>query len=158
MMGIQYGWYIPHRIIYINFYNHVTVEEYIEMNTALANMIARNDDMLLHIIQDESNIKSTPSEFARLSKNSIIARNKINGWVVTIGKNSSPAIMRFISTALSRLGNARHQRFHHLAEAEAYLEAVDPTLDFLDAERHYLEMTIPPDLRRYINGVSARAS
>lgn len=144
-MGIQYGWYIPRQIIYINFYNRVTAEEFAEMNDTLEFMIAGSQTEMIHIIQDESNIKSAPPEFGRLLRGSVIAAGRVSGWVVTIGKESEHPVMKFISTVLTRAGNTRHQRFYYLEEAEAYLEAVDPTINLYDAQRHFLEMTDIPD-------------
>lgn len=145
-MGIQYGWYIPEQVIYINFYNRVTAEEFAEMNEDLAWMIAGSRAEVVHIIQDESNIKGAPPEFGRLLRNSVIAQGKINGCVITIGKKSEHRVMKFISTVLARVSNTRHERFYHREEAEAYLEAIDPGIDLYRAERHFLEMTVIPDV------------
>ena len=144
-MGIQYGWYIPQQVIYINFYNRVTAEEFTEMNTDLEWMIAGSHAEVLHIIQDESHIKGAPPEFSRLINESVIAQGRINGRVITIGKESEHRVMKFISTILARVGGIQHERFYHLEEAEAYLEAIDPTIDLYQAERHYLEVTHIPD-------------
>ncbi len=148
-MGIQYGWYIPEQIIYINFYNRVTAEEFAEMNEELEWMIAESRASMIHIIQDESNIKSAPPAFGLLLENSVIAKGRINGCVVTIGKKSEHRVMKFISTALARMSNTRHERFYHREEAEAYLEAIDPSIDLYRAERHYLEMTVIPEVSTY---------
>jgi|GEM_PF-6450861 len=141
-MGVQYGWYIPDHVIYINFYNRVTTDEFIAMNEHLESMIARSQAEMIHIIQDEGNIKSAPPQFGTLIDHSVIARGQINGWVISIRKDSEHNVMKFISTAFARIGNTRHERFFHLEEAEAYLEAVDPELDFYQARRHFLEKTI----------------
>lgn len=144
-MGIQYGWYIPERVIYINFYNRITVEEYTEMNDALTEMIATSTSDTIHIIQDESNVKQFPPDFSRLYRNSVVALGIVNGAVLTIGNGTSHPIMKFVSVTLARVGKAHHERFNHLEEAEAHLREIDPSLDFSLAERHYLEMTIMPN-------------
>lgn len=141
-MGIQYGWYLPEQVIYINFYNRVSADEFIEMNEHLIEMIAASRADRIHIIQDEGNIKAAPPQFGNLIDHSVIARGEIDGWVITISKDSEHNIMKFISTTFAKIGNTRHERFYHLAEAEAYLEAVDPDLDFSMAERHFLEKTL----------------
>ena len=145
-MGIQCGWYLSDQVIYINFYNRVTTDEFEAMNTKLLQMLASSSAEKVHIIQDESNIKSAPPEFGRLLRQSVIAQGHIDGWVVTIGKGSDHPVMKFIATASAKLGRVRHERFHHLAEAEAYLEAVDPSIDLYQARRHHLEMTFIPNV------------
>jgi len=149
IMGIQCGWYLSDQVIYVNFYHRVTTEEFEAMNAKLSDMIASSWSDTVHIIQDESHIKSAPPNFGRLLRESVIARGEVNGWVLTIGKHREHSVMKFISMTFARIGKTRHERFHHLAEAEAYLEAVDPTIDLYEARRHHLEMTIIPDLEAH---------
>ncbi|MEO1287819.1 MAG: hypothetical protein AAFV93_08620 [Chloroflexota bacterium] len=144
-MGIQCGWYLSDQVIYINFYNHVTLEEFDAMNRILEEMLMSSWADRVHIIQDESNIKSAPPHFGRLLRENVIARGLVNGCVLSIGKHSEHNVMKFISTAVTTLSNTRYRRFYHRAEAEAYLEAVDPSVDLYQAKRHHLEMTLTRD-------------
>lgn len=144
-MGVQFGWYIPERVIFINFYNQVTRADYQHLHAGLIKMLEKDRSLPIHVIQDESNINTLLTDVGRVFQDSAIAQGRVTGGVATIGMNRSHPIMMFISTTLAKLGKTRYQRFHALEDAENYLADLDPTLDFSQAARRHLEMTILPN-------------
>ncbi|MEL6403096.1 MAG: hypothetical protein AAFR81_01925 [Chloroflexota bacterium] len=146
-MGVQFGWYIAERVIYINFYNRVSERDYERLHAGLAELLSSKRGQPIHIIQDESNITSLTADAGRVYKESVIAQGKVTGAIITIGRHKSHPVMNFISATLAKIGNNAYQSFNTLEEAEEYLSALDSTLDFSAAARDHLEMTYSPQRR-----------
>ena len=140
-MSVQFGWYIPERVIYVNFYNRIRMRDYKKLHEGITEMLAVDRTQPIHIIQDESNIKSIEPDVSNVYKDNVIAQGKVKGAIVTIGIHKSHPVMSFISSVLAKIGHSTYKRFRTCEEAEEYLVSIDPTLDFSQAARNHLEMT-----------------
>jgi hypothetical protein len=129
-MPYKIKWVVPQRVLSIISLGDINAEDYttmfdqsyIELDQGIAPV---------HVITDNSNIKSYPTDLRVYVKRRPEHPLTQGGWIVIITKSAT--LRRFVQTALTlMLGSKRLRTVESLDAALAFLYTTDPTLKKTD--------------------------
>ncbi|MCU0513435.1 MAG: hypothetical protein MUE40_12805 [Anaerolineae bacterium] len=129
-MPFHIAWYIPQRLIYVRLAGHITPAD---MTAGSARLVDCLDEgtPLVHLVVDDRDLESTPTSLAQVRNALQFLRHRSLGWVIATG--SASPMFRFVTDMLARALRLRARRYATVAEALAFLQAQDATLDWEQA-------------------------
>lgn len=128
IMPYQIRWLVPNKLLIINTYGELTIDDVANMSQESAVMVEESPEIMVHSITDLYKITSYPYNLMELTK----AMNKLDlqqnklGWALMIG--ISNPMLRFIATTLTQLKNYRFRIMDDVDGCFRFLHEVDETI------------------------------
>lgn len=119
-------WLIENKVILANPQGSPQVDELSLASETLQAFIDESDAPLVHILIDESRLKSMPVSLKILTDAFGFLKHPRLGWFIIYGNDDR--MKKFISSMLTGMTKVRHRRFDTLEESLQFLVDVDTTL------------------------------
>ena len=132
MMAYKTQWVIQDRLVYGQLSGDMTVEDMTVFNQE-NEAILEEGVPLVHFLIHDADLTSVPISLGTLSNVLSFIKGENLGWVVTIGEGSF-RMGEFLSATLARIAQVRYKRVATLQEAIDFLQPLDPTLDWDNAD------------------------
>lgn len=136
-MPYRSQWYIPNKILYSCFWGTLTAEE---LSHYVQDVKAHYDeqDNPIHIITDGRDLEQFPASIIQLANDlrSMMTHPKLD-WIFLINNGKSP-LMKFISTTVSSILDARFKNVQTFEEALIIIRKQDPNVDWSQADESAL--------------------
>ncbi len=130
-MTTQVYWYCPQRIIYVQIYGVLTIEQVAEghrHNIELMESVPHQDK--IHFIFDSSNMQHGPTNFLEIRRaGREFYRHDRLGWSIGVGDST---LIRFVSSTIAQFSNINYRAFHYLEEGIQFLQETDSSLPELE--------------------------
>lgn len=133
-MPIEITWLVEGRVLYDRITGSPALDEFRAGGRRLAELMLRDDELLVHILLDISAMKRMPTQIGGMSEASrpfMVHPNA--GWIIAFG--SSDRMVNLIGTIVSQIFRSRFRFFRSLEEALRFLQEQDSTLPPLEALR-----------------------
>jgi len=130
-MAFRVDWYIPGQIVYTVIWGEQTVADGRQANAALVKLLQDGQLGATHVLVDVNDFQKSPIGIGLIRDNVAGFRHPNMGWLIPIG-NPNPLI-RLVGVMTARLFNLRFRPFATIEQALEYLEAIDPTIDWAQA-------------------------
>ncbi len=128
-MSVGVTWLVEHKLLYLNSWNTVNVDELMAMDAYIGEMISNSSAPLVHGIHDHSKADRIPSAKDLMKVKS--AKHPRVGWLIFVGMENN--IIKFFLSAASQTFKLRLRFVQTLDEALTFLQDVDSTLPDLQS-------------------------
>jgi hypothetical protein len=124
-MSVSITWKIERRIIYVDFWGNVSVEE-IEKATHTVTQYIRDGQSPVHVVADMLRVDHYPREFGRLAGAIPHLAETNLGKTILIGNNSG--LIQMMVSVIRHAVQIDLRMFDSMEKTLAFLHETDPTL------------------------------
>jgi hypothetical protein len=124
-MPYEMHWYIPNRVVYTQFTDHVSTEEFESVESAMKQFLAEGTPMIHHIV-DFQMVESVSDKTWHSKKPLSQIELGRHGWAVLV--NSKSAYIRFLTFTMAQAAGVRYREVNSFDDAILFLERADETL------------------------------
>jgi hypothetical protein len=125
-MGYKISWYIPGRVVLVQFTDTISLEEAEACSDEVAQAIQDGKPPLVHLIADTTKMDRFPTNLNLLNRSASKHLWQPNlGWTIVITANSTT---RWISGIITQVARVRFRMFPTLQDGLSFLNDQDPTL------------------------------
>jgi len=132
-MPIQVSWYQEKRVVLVQAWGEVSLQDLGDSNVKIAAYIRQGGDTtsLIHVLAGVRTLKRFPTNLSELRQGNTYLREPALGWVVLVGM--SP-LVRFLGGMVTQIMQTRFRMFPTFGEAFAFLKSQDEAILKLTVE------------------------
>lgn len=121
-------WYIEDRVIYLQEFGELTVDDLFEINHTLRAMLKDygDTDYPLHLVIDHTALLGRPVDMGALRGLMDVFSNPALGWSVVVGTN--PVFWRFLYEMVNQFTDANLGRIDAMEAVADFLRDIDSSL------------------------------
>lgn len=129
-MGDYIHWLLDSKIILAQPTGDTTPAELKRVSDTFRAFIDKSDAPLVHILIDESQLKSMPISIKLVTDIVDVFRHPRLGWFILYG--SDDQVKKFVSTMVTKVSRVRHRRFDTMDDCLNFLTMVDSSLPAIE--------------------------
>lgn len=120
-------WYIPSRLIYLDIWGDVTLEEIEAVNAEVVRLLDQGDSPV-HLLGRDQDVGKMPVNLRELQKRFTLVNHPTLGWIVGVGEVNP--VLNFLFPMLMKIARVDFVRRLSLAGAEDFLKNNDMSLNW----------------------------
>lgn len=130
-MSYTVEWYIPSRLIYLNIWGDITLEEIEVVNADVVRLLDQGDSPV-HLLGRDQDVDKMPVNLRELQKRFNLVSHPTLGWIVGVGEVNP--VLNFVFPMLMKIARVDFVRRSTLVDAEDFLKKNDMSLNWEDIQ------------------------